>query len=271
MVGCARGPSPRGGMQTTIARWKPLVAPTRQEQCLLKRRNRVRKLVGCLRLHRHELFDEACQEELASMDRTTGAGKDAEIECLSDIRRSPPNAAVWTALGRASGSGRRTTICEDGAGRWPASSVSWPDPRSLLARSGDRDRRPPNGCAAQAVHTGSREPARLAVGPVGRPAGRGRGRGGEPLRRRDEATPINTRWRRTSWRDPAEMAWKINVCRRPPAGSACFPRRRTGSPPRPLPLPASAEYPKGIASKPSGVPGRRSDELRRPHGAGLES
>ena len=61
----------------TIARWQPAVAPTRQEQFLLKRLDRVRKLLGFLRLHRHELFDEAFQEELASMYRTTGAGKDA--------------------------------------------------------------------------------------------------------------------------------------------------------------------------------------------------
>lgn len=61
----------------TIARWTPPVAPTRQEQFLLKRLDRVRKLLGFLRLHRHELFDDAFQDELASMYRTTGAGKDA--------------------------------------------------------------------------------------------------------------------------------------------------------------------------------------------------
>src|SRR6266496_1383687 len=64
-------------MQMTIARWTPPVAPTRQEQFLLKRLGRVRKLLGFLRLHRHELFDDAFQEELASIYRTTGAGKDA--------------------------------------------------------------------------------------------------------------------------------------------------------------------------------------------------
>jgi hypothetical protein len=61
----------------TIARWKPPVAPTRQEQFLLKRLDRVRKLLGFLRRHRHELFDEAFQDELAAMYRTTGAGKEA--------------------------------------------------------------------------------------------------------------------------------------------------------------------------------------------------
>ena len=61
----------------TIARWRPAVAPTRQEQFILKRLGRVRKLLGFLRLHRHELFDDAFQDELAAMYRTTGAGKEA--------------------------------------------------------------------------------------------------------------------------------------------------------------------------------------------------
>src|ERR1700686_558438 len=61
----------------TIARWNPPVAPTRREEFLLKRLGRVRKLFGFLRVHRHELFNDAFQEELASMYRTTGAGKDA--------------------------------------------------------------------------------------------------------------------------------------------------------------------------------------------------
>jgi hypothetical protein len=64
-------------MQMTIARWTPPVAPTRQEQFILKRLGRVRKLLGFLRLHRHELFDDAFQDELAAMYRTTGAGKEA--------------------------------------------------------------------------------------------------------------------------------------------------------------------------------------------------
>src|SRR5215203_5863935 len=67
----------RGGMQMTIARWTPPVAPTRQEQFILKRLGRVRKLLGFLRLHRHELFDAAFQDDLAAMYRATGAGKEA--------------------------------------------------------------------------------------------------------------------------------------------------------------------------------------------------
>lgn len=59
----------------TIARWKPSVAPTRQETLLLKRLDRVRKLLGFLREHRHELFDDAFQADLGSMYRDTGAGK----------------------------------------------------------------------------------------------------------------------------------------------------------------------------------------------------
>jgi hypothetical protein len=43
----------------------------------LKRLGRVRKLLGFLRLHRHELFDAAFQDDLAAMYRTTGAGKEA--------------------------------------------------------------------------------------------------------------------------------------------------------------------------------------------------
>src|SRR5260370_40210097 len=59
--------SAHGGMQMTIARWNPPVAPTRREQFLLKRLGRVRKLFGLLRVHRHESFNDACQDELASM------------------------------------------------------------------------------------------------------------------------------------------------------------------------------------------------------------
>jgi hypothetical protein len=44
---------------------------------LLKRLGRVRKLFAFLRLHRHELFDDAFQEELGATYRRTGAGKPA--------------------------------------------------------------------------------------------------------------------------------------------------------------------------------------------------
>jgi hypothetical protein len=54
--------------------WNPKRATTRQEDFLLKRLHRTRKLFGFLRRHRHELFDAAFQEELESMCRNTGAG-----------------------------------------------------------------------------------------------------------------------------------------------------------------------------------------------------
>src|SRR3954471_6853320 len=66
----------------TIARWTPPVAPTRQELFLLKRLDRVRKLLGFLRRHRHELFDDGFQDELATMYRSTGAGKPARPPAL---------------------------------------------------------------------------------------------------------------------------------------------------------------------------------------------
>lgn len=43
---------------------------------LLKRLDRVRKLLGFLRLHRHVLFNDAFQTELEGMYRDSGAGKD---------------------------------------------------------------------------------------------------------------------------------------------------------------------------------------------------
>lgn len=59
----------------TLPRWTPERSPTKQEQFLLRRLLRTRKLFGFLREHRHELFDDAFQEELESMYRSTGAGK----------------------------------------------------------------------------------------------------------------------------------------------------------------------------------------------------
>lgn len=59
----------------TITRWSPPIALSRQEQFLMKRLDRVRKLFGFLRQHRHELLNEEFQEELEGMYRDTGAGK----------------------------------------------------------------------------------------------------------------------------------------------------------------------------------------------------
>lgn len=51
------------------------MATTPQEELLLKRLKRTKMLFAFLRLHRHELFDEAFQAELGSMYRDSEAGK----------------------------------------------------------------------------------------------------------------------------------------------------------------------------------------------------
>jgi hypothetical protein len=66
----------------TIERWEPRRDTTKQEQFLLKRLDRVRKLFGFLRLHRQELFDDAFQAELEGMYRGTGAGKEPLVPGL---------------------------------------------------------------------------------------------------------------------------------------------------------------------------------------------
>ena len=60
---------------STSTRWTPPQDISRQEQRLLARMARVRKLFGFLRLHRHELFDDAFQAELESMYRSSGSGR----------------------------------------------------------------------------------------------------------------------------------------------------------------------------------------------------
>jgi len=59
-----------------MERWSPPVDLTPQEKMLMKRLTRVRTLFGFLRLHRHELFDDAFQERLEGMYRATGAGEE---------------------------------------------------------------------------------------------------------------------------------------------------------------------------------------------------
>jgi hypothetical protein len=54
--------------------WRPRVEPTRREEAILKRLDRTRKLFKFLRLHRHEIFTDEFQAELAGMYRQTGAG-----------------------------------------------------------------------------------------------------------------------------------------------------------------------------------------------------
>jgi hypothetical protein len=57
-----------------MERWSPPIDLSPQEKLIMKRLVRVRALFGFLRLHRHELFDDAFQEQLEGMYRTTGAG-----------------------------------------------------------------------------------------------------------------------------------------------------------------------------------------------------
>lgn len=57
-----------------MQRWNPDIEPSRREQAILKRLERTRKLFKFLRLHRHEIFNEGFQDELAGMYRQTGAG-----------------------------------------------------------------------------------------------------------------------------------------------------------------------------------------------------
>jgi hypothetical protein len=59
-----------------MERWHPKQEATRQEQFILKRLEKKRKLFGFLRRHRHELFDDEFQAELESMYRDTGAGSE---------------------------------------------------------------------------------------------------------------------------------------------------------------------------------------------------
>src|SRR5262245_39462065 len=58
-----------------MERWRPRQSFTKQEDALLRRLRRTRKLFAFLRDHRHEIFDDGFQEELEAMYRDTGAGK----------------------------------------------------------------------------------------------------------------------------------------------------------------------------------------------------
>ena len=60
----------------SIDRWQPQQVHTRQEEALLRRLRKGRKLFAFLRDYRHELFDDAFQCELDSMYRDTGAGRE---------------------------------------------------------------------------------------------------------------------------------------------------------------------------------------------------
>jgi hypothetical protein len=62
--------------EVAMERWRPSQTFTRQEQFILKRLEKKRKLFGFLRKHRHEIFDDEFQAELEAMYRGTGAGKE---------------------------------------------------------------------------------------------------------------------------------------------------------------------------------------------------
>src|SRR6266496_4457934 len=62
--------------EVAMERWRPSQAFTKQEQFILKRLEKKRKLFGFLRKHRHEIFDDEFQGELEAMYRGTGAGKE---------------------------------------------------------------------------------------------------------------------------------------------------------------------------------------------------
>src|SRR5260221_8230396 len=59
-----------------IDRWLLRHGYTKQEEVLLRRLRKGRKLFAFLRDHRHELFDDAFQAEMESMYRDTGAGRE---------------------------------------------------------------------------------------------------------------------------------------------------------------------------------------------------
>lgn len=60
---------------TVIPKWNPAEELSSAEEQILKRLDRVKKLFGFLRRHRHQIFTESFQDELADMYRDTGAGK----------------------------------------------------------------------------------------------------------------------------------------------------------------------------------------------------
>jgi hypothetical protein len=68
----------RAGARAEVAmeRWRPSQAVTKQEQFILKRLEKKRKLFGFLRRHRHQIFDGEFQAKLEAMYRDTGAGKE---------------------------------------------------------------------------------------------------------------------------------------------------------------------------------------------------
>jgi len=65
-----------------IPRWRPAQKATKKEEFLLKRLKRTKKLFGFLHGVRGQLFSDEFQEELETMYRETGAGKDPVAPAL---------------------------------------------------------------------------------------------------------------------------------------------------------------------------------------------
>lgn len=63
-------------------KWNPPVETSPQEERILKRLGRVRKLFAFLRIHRHEFFDDDFQEELCAMYRDSGAGRQPKAPAM---------------------------------------------------------------------------------------------------------------------------------------------------------------------------------------------
>src|SRR5918998_3626097 len=66
----------------SMDRWTPEVACSEREERLLKLAGKSRKLFVFLRRHRHELFDEAFQQQLEGMYRQTGQGETPQPPAL---------------------------------------------------------------------------------------------------------------------------------------------------------------------------------------------
>jgi len=71
-----------GSAPMKLNNWNPTQEYTKQEEAILKRVRRRKKLFAFLREHRHELFDSEFQNELAAMYRDTGAGKEPVTPAL---------------------------------------------------------------------------------------------------------------------------------------------------------------------------------------------
>ncbi len=66
----------------SVPRWIPEIKVSKREELLLKRLGRTRKLFAFMREHRRDLFDDVFQDELATMYRDTGEGKEPVAPAL---------------------------------------------------------------------------------------------------------------------------------------------------------------------------------------------